>query len=62
MVYAEDMFYTVFKKDPFSSEEGRRYRHTLLQPGGSVAPMKLLTDFLGREPNQDAFFENMGFS
>ncbi|GME41616.1 putative metallopeptidase protein [Neofusicoccum parvum] len=62
LVYAEDMFYTVFKKDPFSSEEGRRYRHTLLQPGGSVAPMKLLTDFLGREPNQDAFFENMGFS
>lgn len=54
------MFYTVFKKDPFSSKEGRRYRHSVIEKGGSVDPMKLLTDFLGRPPNQNAFFEDMG--
>lgn len=54
------MFYTVFKKNPFSSKEGRRYRHTVIGKGGSVDPMKLLTDFLGRPPNEDAFYKDMG--
>jgi metallopeptidase MepB len=56
------MFYTVFKKDPMNPKEGRRYRHTILEKGGSKDEMSILVDFLGREPRPDAFFEDLGIS
>ena len=56
------MFYTVFKKDPMDPKEGRRYRHTVLEKGGSQDEMKTLVDFLGREPKTDAFYEELGLS
>jgi metallopeptidase MepB len=58
-VYATDMFYTVFKKDPMNKEQGMRYRQTVLEKGGSVDPMILLENFLGRKPNTDAFFKEL---
>jgi metallopeptidase MepB len=54
------MFYTVFKADPMNAQQGRRYRHTLLEKGGSQDEMKTLVDFLGREPKPDAFYEELG--
>jgi len=59
-VFSTDMFYTVFKKAPMDGQQGRRYRHTVLEKGGSRDEMETLKEFLGREPNSDAFFEDLG--
>ncbi|KAA8906667.1 hypothetical protein FN846DRAFT_713323 [Sphaerosporella brunnea] len=59
-VFSTDMFYTAFKKSPMDGLIGRRYRHTVLEKGGSRDEMESLKEFLGREPNSDAFFEDLG--
>ena len=59
-IYALDMFHTVFAPDPTSTKQGRRYRHLVLEKGGSQPELKTLTDFLGREPKMDAFYEELG--
>lgn len=56
------MFYSAFKTDPMNGTQGRRYRHTVLERGGSQDEMETLKQFLGREPNSDAFFEDLGLS
>lgn len=59
-VYSTDMFYSVFKKDPMNGVEGRRYRHMVLEKGGSQEEMKTLEDFLGRKPSTEAFYRELG--
>ncbi|XMA16161.1 hypothetical protein WAI453_008952 [Rhynchosporium graminicola] len=59
-VYSMDMFYSVFKKDPMSKTEGRRYRKLVLEKGGSQDEMKTLEDFLGRKPSTEAFYKELG--
>lgn len=59
-VYSADMFHTVFKKDPMNPEEGRRYRHMVLEKGGSQDEMTTLEGFLGRKPNGEAFYKELG--
>lgn len=61
-VYSADMFYTVFEKDPMNKKEGRRYRHTVLEKGGSQDEMLSLEQFLGRKPTTDAFFKELGLA
>jgi len=61
-VFSLDMFYSVFKKAPMDGKEGRRYRHTVLERGGSKDEMDVLKEFLGREPNSLAFLEELGIS
>lgn len=61
-VYSTDMFYTIFKSDPMNPKEGRRYRHMVLEKGGSQDEMKTLTDFLGRAPSTDAFYKDLGLA
>lgn len=56
------MFYSVFKKNPMDPQEGRRYRYTVLEKGGSQDEMQTLIDFLGREPKTDAFYEELGLT
>ena len=56
------MFYSVFAKDPMNPEEGRRYRHTVLEKGGSQDEMQTLIDFLGREPSTEPFYKELGLS
>jgi metallopeptidase MepB len=56
------MFYSAFKSDPLDSTEGRRYRFTLLEKGGSQEEMKILTEYLGREPKTEAFYKELGLS
>ena len=59
-VYSMDMFYSVFEKDPMNGKEGRRYRHAVLEKGGSRDEMASLEDFLGRKPSSEAFYREMG--
>lgn len=42
LVFAADMYRTVFAKDPFDVEAGRRYRKQILEPGASRDEMELL--------------------
>jgi metallopeptidase MepB len=62
LVYATDMFYSVFKKDPLDPKEGRRYRHGVLEKGGTQDEMVTLEQFLGRKPSSEAFYKELGVS
>lgn len=59
-VYSADMFHSVFAKDPMSAAEGRRYRHAVLEKGGSQDEMLTLEGFLGRKPSTEAFYRELG--
>ena len=58
-VFALDLF-SVIKAHHFSREIGKKYVADVLSKGGSKDPKELLVAFLGREPQQDAFFKDMG--
>ncbi|KAK0631295.1 hypothetical protein B0T14DRAFT_489880 [Immersiella caudata] len=60
-MYSADMFYSLFKDDPMSREAGQRYRHILLEKGGSQDEMLTLEQFLGRKPSSEAFFRDLGW-
>jgi metallopeptidase MepB len=61
-VFSADMFHSFFKKNPMDKEQGRRYRKTVLEKGGSRDEMEFLTEFLGRPPNSEAFYKELGLS
>ncbi|KAI0015553.1 peptidase family M3 [Xylariomycetidae sp. FL0641] len=61
-VYSTDMFYSKFKDNPMNGEEGRRYRHTVLERGGSREEMEILKEFLGRAPSTEAFYAELGIT
>jgi metallopeptidase MepB len=62
LVYSTDMFYSVFKQNPMDGKEGRRYRHTVLEKGGSQEEMLTLEQFLGRKPSSEAFYKELGIT
>lgn len=39
---------------------GMRYRNSILANGGSRDELEIVKEFLGREPNQEAFFKSLG--
>lgn len=45
-----------------NGKEGRRYRYTVLERGGSQDEMQTLEDFLGRKPNTEAFYRELGLA
>ncbi|KAH9080477.1 Metalloprotease [Lactarius deliciosus] len=59
LVFAADMYQTVFKEDPLDVTRGDRYRKSILQPGGSREELESLEEFLGRPPNSDAFMKEL---
>ncbi|TDL22641.1 Metalloprotease [Rickenella mellea] len=59
LVFAMDMYATVFKRDPLDPESGRLYREKILLPGSSRDENEFLKDFLGRAPNSNAFIEEI---
>ncbi|KAI0372212.1 Metalloprotease [Pilatotrama ljubarskyi] len=59
LVFAADMYATVFKPDPLDPARGRLYREKVILPGSSKDEMELLKDFLGREPNAEAFVRQL---
>ncbi|KAG7195494.1 uncharacterized protein KQ657_003257 [Scheffersomyces spartinae] len=58
-VFANDIYYTLFKKEPMNVDNGLRYRDAILRRGGSKDIMDCLTELLEREPNSDAFLEEL---
>ena len=59
-VYAEDMASRFMTEGLLNPVTGRRYRETILEKGSSEDEAKLLRDFLGREPNEEAFVKSLG--
>ena len=59
-VFAEDMFSVFEKEGMMNPKTGKRFRDTVLAPGGTKEPMDLVREFLGREPNQEAFKRSLG--
>lgn len=61
-VYAEDMFTKFLEAGLLNEDIGMKYRKTILEQGSSKNESELLKDFLGREPNADAFYKKLGLS
>jgi len=59
-VFALDLFNEIKKHGLLDPVIGKRYRELVIGKGGSKDPNELLKDFLGREPNSDAFFKDLG--
>ena len=59
-VFGDDMFTRFEDAGLLNAELGAEYRRTVLERGGSVDGDQLVRDFLGREPNSDAFLRGLG--
>jgi thimet oligopeptidase len=59
-VYAEDMFSVFDANGILDQETGLRYRNIILAKGSSEEPIDLVREFLGREPNNEAFMRSLG--
>lgn len=59
-VFALDLFYELKKRGLTDPETARTFVEALFSKGGSKDPNQLLRDFLGREPQQDAFLHDLG--
>jgi thimet oligopeptidase len=59
-VFAEDMASKFLAEGLLNPVTGRRYRETILERGSSRDEAELLRDFLGREPNEEAFLKSLG--
>jgi len=60
-VFAADMYFTKFQPNGIINQEiGIDYRKNVLGKGATKDAMELLKDFLGREPNDDAFIKSLG--
>jgi thimet oligopeptidase len=59
-VFALDIFAEIKKHGLLNPEIGHKYVKEILSKGGAQDPNELLYNFLGREPNTQAFFEEMG--
>ena len=57
---AHDVFATIKEQGVLNTEIGRKLIDTILGKGGSKDPNILLVDFLGREPNSEAFIDDIG--
>jgi thimet oligopeptidase len=59
-VYAQDMFSIFEENGILDKETGIRYRDIILGSGSSKDELELVKEFLGREPNNDAFLRELG--
>jgi thimet oligopeptidase len=59
-VYALDLFNYIEKYGLLDRTIGERYICQVIGKGGSEDPADMLKKFLGREPNSDAFFKDLG--
>ena len=60
LVYAQDMFSRFEDGGILNTDLAREYRRKVLAKGGTADAIDLVRDFLGREPNADAFLEHLG--
>ncbi|MCZ6455807.1 MAG: Zn-dependent oligopeptidase [Actinobacteria bacterium] len=61
-VFGDDMFSKFEQFGVTDPEVGMAYREAVLAKGGTVDGDQLLRDFLGREPNNEAFLAKLGIS
>jgi thimet oligopeptidase len=59
-VFAADMYTKFSQRGLLDPVTGSEYRTWILEKGGTLDPFKLITNFLGREPNNDAFLKSLG--
>ncbi|KAH7334155.1 peptidase M3A/M3B [Rhizoctonia solani] len=59
LVFVANMYKMVFKGDLLDLAQGKLYCEKTLRPGGSQGEIDLLKDFLGQEPNLEAFLEEL---
>jgi len=59
-VFGDDMFSRFEEEGVTNPEVGKAYRETVLGKGGSLDADQMLVDFLGREPNNQAFLRKLG--
>lgn len=59
-VFALDMFDHIKKQGLLNPVIGKKYIAEVIGKGGSEHPEKLIENFLGRKPNSDAFFKDLG--
>ena len=57
-VYAHDIFSVFEQEGILSSKIGKRYREMILEVG-TKDPTELVSEFLGRKPNSNAFLRNI---
>jgi thimet oligopeptidase len=62
LVYAQDLFQRFEEMGVLNPEAGRYYRAKVLGRGGTIDEMAMLRDYLGREPNMEAFLKHLGLS
>ena len=62
LVYADDMFSIFDKNGIMDKATGLKYRDIILANGSSRDELEMVVEFLGRQPNQDAFFKSIGLS
>ncbi len=60
LVYAQDMFSIFEQEGILNPEIGKRFRKIILGKGGTENPYDLVVQFLGREPNNQAFLKSLG--
>ncbi|MBI1756930.1 MAG: Zn-dependent oligopeptidase [Fimbriimonas ginsengisoli] len=60
LVYAQDMFQRFEQLGILDPKAGQYYRSKILSRGGSMDAMDMLKDYLGREPQLDAFLRHLG--
>jgi Zn-dependent oligopeptidase len=61
-VFGDDMFTRFEQAGLDDAEVGGDYRRLILERGGAVDGDVLVRDFLGREPNTDAFLRDLGLT
>lgn len=61
-VYASDMFSRFEQNGLLNPEAGQYYRSHILAKGGSEDAGDMVRDYLGREPNMDAFLRDLGLT
>jgi thimet oligopeptidase len=59
-VFAEDMFSVFRKNGVMDTKTGISYRKNILEKASTMEEMDMLRNFLGREPNSNAFLQSMG--
>lgn len=59
-VLAMDIFERIKTYGLLNPEIGKHFSDVILRPGGSKDPDEMVKEFLGREPNQEAFLKDVG--
>jgi metallopeptidase MepB len=51
---AELIWDSVFAKDPMSKDAGMLWRRKVLEPGGTMKPLDMLENLIGKRPSVDS--------